>query len=82
MTLFKRLANLANKLDKLGHVEESSEVDNILKHIISFWENKLPKCTCGCEECTYAKDLPGRSVALTHHKNCSTGGCEVKKVLE
>lgn len=80
MTLFKKLATLANKLDKLGCTEESDEIDKMLKHIVSFWGT--PKCTCGCEECTYAKNLPGRPSSKDHHKKCITGKCEVKKVLE
>jgi hypothetical protein len=82
MTLFKKLATLANKLDKLGYTEESSEIDKILKHIIAFWGTKMPKCTCTCEECSYAKNLPGRAASKNHHKNCTTGQCEIKKALE
>jgi hypothetical protein len=47
MTLFKKLAVLASKLDEYGHVEEANEVDKILKHLMV----SMPKCTCKCDNC-------------------------------
>ena len=78
----KKLAKLANKLDGLGHKDEAGEVDNILKQVLAFWQKQMPQCTCSCEECKYAKNLPGRAASKDHHRKCTTGQCEVKKVLE
>jgi len=78
--LLKKLAKLANKLDELGHTKEASEIDKIIKHVVAFWGT--PKCTCECEECKYAKNLPGRSASKDHHRKCTTDKCEVKKVLK
>jgi len=67
----KKLARLANKLDELGHKHEASEVDNILKHVLAFWEKQAAKCACDCEECKNG-----------NHKKCTVGKCECKKVSE
>jgi hypothetical protein len=83
MTLFKRLAKLASRLDELGHIEEASEVDKVLKHLVAFWgTQQMPKCTCKCESCEYGRNLVGRPASKDHHRRCTTGQCEVKKVLE
>lgn len=78
--LLKKLKKLANKLDEYGYTKEASEVDQLLKKIVAFFET--PNCTCRCEECEYAKNLIGRPASKDHHKNCVTGQCEIKKSLE
>lgn len=38
--LIKKLANLANKLDKLGHINESNEIDSLIKYLVAFIKEK------------------------------------------
>lgn len=80
--LLKKLAILANKLDKSGYTKEASEVDKILKHLVAFWGTPMPVCLCKCDSCEYGRNLVGRPASKDHHKNCTTGQCEIKKVLE
>lgn len=46
MSLLTRLANLANKLDEMGHKEAADQVDEVLRTL-----SKTAECDCDCEDC-------------------------------
>jgi hypothetical protein len=63
----------------------ADDVDGILRRAgfmdtIKQWISgkPMPKCTCGCEQCVYARDAVGKpAVQAEHHQKCSQGKCEV-----
>ena len=79
--MFKRLIELANKLDKKGFYKEANEIDMLLKRADIFeWfagkSKKDAKCICKCEGCEYAKLPRGPD---THHCGIQEKGCAVPK---
>jgi hypothetical protein len=78
--LFKKLADLANELDKRGYTKEADEIDAILKDagLLDWLSGKKPtQCTCNCDNCIAGKARGGPH-ALEYHQACETGKCEVK----
>jgi hypothetical protein len=80
--LFKKLADLANKLDTRGLREEADQIDAILKDAgLMDWltPKQGPACTCECDQCEYGRSAATRpQIAITHHNQCGTGKCEIK----
>jgi hypothetical protein len=88
--MIKELIELADRLDEAGYHKEAEQVDALIKQaglgdMVKEWfmGKPMPKCTCECEDCAYARDAVGRpQLQLQHHKKCSTGDCEVKNQVE
>jgi len=86
MKILEKLADLADKLDASGYIDEAGQVDVLLKDadFLDWFKGKKPKCTCSCEGCKYAKQGAGMGMkkVLDHHcggQNAKPGeACEFK----
>lgn len=65
MKFYNKIVNLANKLDKLGFIEEANELDKLIKFAIG-----LGPCKCKCDRCKNARNAIGLGALQLIKSHC------------